>query len=38
MDLKKDSDAEDIEYGEQAVVQKYQFEYDMTTCMLPKYP
>ena len=44
MGVKNDSDAEnedekeDLEYRMRDVVRKYQFDYDMTTCMVPKYP
>jgi hypothetical protein len=44
MNLENDSDSEnenekeDLEYRTKNVVRKYQFDYDMTTCMVPKFP
>ena len=31
-------DEEDIEYRTNDAIRKHQFDYDMTTCMIPKYP
>ena len=37
-DSEKDNEKEDFEYRTKDVVRKYQFDYDMTTCMVPKFP
>ena len=38
IDDNKSDDEEDVEYRTNGAVRKHQFDYDMTTCMIPKYP
>ena len=33
-----DEEKEDLEYRTKDVIRKYQFDYDKTTCMIPKFP
>ena len=37
-DSEIENEKEDIEFRTKDVVRKYQFDYDMTTCMVPKFP
>ena len=37
-DSDKEDEKEDEEYRQKDVVRKFQFDYDMTTCMVPRYP
>ena len=38
VDIEHDSDQEDLEYITKDPVSKTQFDYDMTTSMIPKFP